>query len=315
MGKVERLSDEEKLERIKFYEENGMDATAKKYNLKNPGGSVCQYRKSLGIVLNNRCEDINKFVKLVKEKGLVVACTEMKISIRRGGAIYRENTTKVLARRHISIERLKEVADFYSKNGRKKTLEKFNLSITAFINMTVLFKKNGIKCNTRQWGKLSDSEKLEIVEYYVENGRADTASHFGLDIETVTWKVNLYATDIGYPKPLRRKVVNSNYLTKREKLERVQFYEEHGAAAGAEKYGFVCPETFLSSIYKYAKEINYQYKTFKNNKYTDEELQEMLEYLETEGALEFEKKYKLDSYAIKAIAERRNSVDDTTKIS
>lgn len=79
-----------------------------------------------------------------------------------------------------------EVVKYYKENGKAKTISKYQISNTAIYKWERLYDNGGIEgFKRKQTKKYTLQEKLDIIEFYKNNGGTCTESEFNISKSVV----------------------------------------------------------------------------------------------------------------------------------
>jgi 5-methylcytosine-specific restriction endonuclease McrA len=277
-----KLTKEEMMERIKFYEENGEVAFTARYNCY--WEVIYTYRKKLGLRGSHKVSRTNKLPKLYSCSKFVNFTKEDKIKFIE---YYKTHTSRDTAKQYsISTSYATRSAksfnlEIYSKPFHKRKYNrKVKLTKEEMMKRIKFYEENGEAAlkNKYKVGKASirryrciinktngtnsyhmyrtDAEKRKMIEYYKAHTGKETAIKYGLGINSTRAAVSRFADEIGYPKPLKYRT-NKRAIDKKEMLERIKFYEENGIEKYTDKYGYHTKSTAQSSIFQYCKRLRY----------------------------------------------------------
>ena len=271
-----KLTKEEMMERIKFYEENGEAAFITKYNRYR--GVIYVYRKKLGLsqsrkpnrkyelpkiysrskFVNFTKEDKIKFIEYYKIHTAKDAGKHYGISPNNIYSITRSFSLEVYSKpffknkykRKVGAVTKEEKLDrikFYKENGEDALKKKYKITASAITRYRYDLNLDG------SFKYRSANNKREMIEYYKMHSAKETAIKYGYSSGgSAASAINYYADELGYPKPLKRSVCK-RIATKAEMLDRIKFYEENGIEKYADKYDYCNKSTAHGSIVKYCK--------------------------------------------------------------
>ena len=271
-----KLTKEEMLERVKFYEENGEAAFLTKY--KRYRDVIYVYRKKLGLRESHKTNRTNKLPAIYSKSFLVNFTKEDKIKFieyykthtcRDTGKRYGISTSYVVhAARGFSLElygkpfnkdkyergkltkeEMMERIKFYEKNGETALKNKYKVGKSSINRYQCIL--NG---TNRTNAHRSVDGKKKMIEYYKTHTAKETAIKYGFCLSSVSSVINHIADEIGYPKPLKYHT-KKRIIDKEEMLERIKFYEENGIDKYVDKYGYCNKNTAQGSIVKYCKQL------------------------------------------------------------
>lgn len=272
-----KLTKEEMMERIKFYEENGEAAFITKYNLYRD--VIYVYRKKLGLSRSRKTNKKYKLPKLYANSTFVNFTKEDKIKFIE---YYKTHTCKDTGKRYgicanyvwqvaqcfsleiynklfykvshegkskLTKEDMTERIKFYEENGEVALKNKYKIGKASIDK----YKRIVNRTNTYR----SPDKKREIIEYYKTHTGRETAIKYGFNSpHSAGTLINIFASEIGYPKPLKFSTSKS-IIGKAEMLERIKFYEENGIEKYADKYGYNTKHIAQESIIKYCKYLKH----------------------------------------------------------
>ena len=270
-----KLTKEEMMERIKFYEENGEAAFITKYNRYRD--VIYVYRKKLGLsqsrktkrkyklpklysnftFVNFTKEDKIKFIEYYKthtgedagkhygiSAGYVAHCARVFSLEIYAKQFYKDkNKGKSKLTKEDMVERIK----FYEENGEAALKNKYKIGKASILRYQTKINRN--RTNTYR----SPAEKRELIEYYKTHTGKETAIKYGFSSASSAGSlINFFASELGYPKPLK---YNTHKLItdKEEMLERIKFYEENGIEKYADRYGYNSESSAHVSIIRHCK--------------------------------------------------------------
>lgn len=275
-----RLTKEEMMKRVKFYEENGEAAFITKYNRYKE--VIYVYRKKLGLGEIDNAKRKYKLPGIYKRSKFVNFTKEDKIEFIE---YYKTHTGKETSKHYgvsvnniytitkyfslevygkpfyknkykrkvgaISKEEKLDRIKFYEENGEAALKKKYKITARAITH----YRRNlGLGASFKY---RSITNKREMIEYYKTHSAKETAIKYGYSSGGVaTSVINYFADEIGYPKPLKYST-NKRIIDKEEMLKRIKFYEENGLEKYAEEYGHSSKNAALVTINKYCKEIKH----------------------------------------------------------
>lgn len=291
------LTHEEKLERVRFYENNGPALTAEKYSLIYPAQAIHTYRRHLGISKQLSTEKKKQYSEIIeyhKLHGRLDTIRKFGISSYK---MYRIILTRPSQDTSASMDYsepiVNEIIGYESTHTLSETFDRYK---DYFKTKTRMYA--ALRCIKTKFGiykkkgriEVSDEVKLEIIKYYVKHGSELTAIKYGYVKTSVSYICNRYAILLGYPRPLRIKKAKPSIISMDQKREIVEYYKVNGSYKTAEHYGYQI-QSLANTIRIFAAECNIHLPRLKVYKFSDTLFNEMKKFKKNHSIEEFELKF------------------------